>query len=288
MEAQINPGDSYPIYRLLEDPSDVATHYVRAVVKNAETNEVLETINLTDNGDRTFIGAWSAPYSPIRLYVAIVTTVYDDAGYSVLSANYGQKADYALVEQRWSHAFGGGGGGSSVDYKKIEKMIEAAVEKLSEKIPKIPENRPVDISPVLTKIENAAELIIEKMPRIEPIDLSSVIAKVNDVIAEIKAMPKFEPTDLSKIEKDMPVLAEMIMAEVAKANTGKIAKEKIEVSMEDVQEKLVERIAAAINEKLRTNGVSLRLVSSEGGEDGEQRSNLNRRVSNLLIPKNAR
>jgi len=58
---QVNPRETYPIVRQLADPLDTGTYYVRAVVRNARTDETLETLNLTNKGSGRFLYNYQVP-----------------------------------------------------------------------------------------------------------------------------------------------------------------------------------------------------------------------------------
>jgi hypothetical protein len=58
---QLEPQQEFVLARGLEDHTDSTTYYVRAVVRNAKTDALISTVNLTDNGNRRFTKAWMTP-----------------------------------------------------------------------------------------------------------------------------------------------------------------------------------------------------------------------------------
>ena len=138
---QLNPGETFAIVRQLADPNDAGTYYVRATIRNARTDTLLATKDLTDRGGQRFSVEYQVPSSTSdALYIAISTRVYTDSGYTTLSTDYGQEIQTYLVETRSKH-FGGGGSVLKVDYEKIRGMIRESIDTLKfpeTKLPKMP------------------------------------------------------------------------------------------------------------------------------------------------------
>lgn len=208
----INPSSPLRIVRQLSDPSDVATYYVQAVVRNSASGTVLETINLTDNGDQRFTGTYQTgpDGSGNGFYIDVTTTVYTDAGYTTKSGNYGIEAETYHVIQAWSHALGGGGGFSpDVNYEKVRQIVQEELGKLEKPEPpvipdlmpellrleqrltasvgaiNIPEQKEVDLEPVLqevrTSVDNAINtllLAVDSKEVTPETDLSSVLSAI--------------------------------------------------------------------------------------------------------------
>lgn len=138
---QLNPGETFAIVRQLADPNDAGTYYVRATIRNARTDTLLATKDLTDRGGQRFSVEYQVPSSTSdALYIAISTRVYTNSGYTTLSTDYGQEIETYLVETRSKH-FGGGGSVLKVDYEKIRGMIRESLDTLKfpeTKQPKMP------------------------------------------------------------------------------------------------------------------------------------------------------
>lgn len=122
---QLQPQEYFTIVRQLQDPADVNTYYVQAVIRNARTDAVIDTINLTDRGSRRFSLPWQVPAdtSGLGFYISVLTSVYTDSGRTTKSDQYGEEMETYLVDNRFRN-LGGGGGGSDVDYKKIRVVFQ--------------------------------------------------------------------------------------------------------------------------------------------------------------------
>ena len=294
---QVNPGDQYPIFRVLRDTQDSDTHYVRAVVKNAATNVVLKTIDLTDQGNRIFTGTWDVPYQADRLYVVVITTVYDDAAYTTVSANYAYvEAEELLVEQRWSTAFGGGGGGGGVNYEKIAKMIDVAIGSIKPPQVKVNE-RNIDFGPLVRLLTESFGRLLSGMPKAPPVDLAPIAAGIKEMRAEMQSRPKFEPTDLSglqaALESAIQGVARPIVDEFYRTHS-----EGVNISVPDLHEKVsasltphIERIgtelANQVKEHLGKNGVKMDLLPPAAKKEDEQanENSIHPRITRLISPR---
>lgn len=209
---QLNPQETFVIVRGLEDHTDSGTYYVRAVIRNAKTDAIIDTVNLSNKGDgHRFSAEWQVAADPNGLgtYIVITTSVFSDSGYTTKSANYGDVYDTYLIQER-PNQFLGGGGGPDIDYKKIQHLIDEAIGKLPkpEKItfPK------TNLQPVIAGLESLSEQIKAiDIPENEKIDFTVVLAKIQQVKQAIddKEIPK---TDLSPvldaIAKQLPDLQE--------------------------------------------------------------------------------
>jgi hypothetical protein len=117
-------GEYFGIVRQLPDPNDSATYYVRAEIRDAATDELLERVTLTDRGSRRFSYPWLVNSKKESAYISVMTAVYTDAAFTTPSDMYSQEIQTFLVETRASHF---GGGGSGVDYKKIMQIVLEAL-----------------------------------------------------------------------------------------------------------------------------------------------------------------
>ena len=218
MSQQLSPNESFVINRILKDHMDTDTHYVRAVVYDSVTRAVLSTLDLTDNGNRWFSKAFKVPYGDtfsIGRHILIITTVYDDSGYTSKSPNYAEESEEYLIQQRWSPTLAGAGSGG-IDYREIAKVVKEIVDnrKLQEiKFPeqKIPE--PIDIESlkkdILNGVDKKIDRIIGSIPnpeKPEKVDLRSLENGLEKIIKEIKSQPKFEKTDFSELARSISQL----------------------------------------------------------------------------------
>jgi hypothetical protein len=185
---QLRPREYFTIVRQLEDHTDSSTYYVQAVVRNARTDALIETVNLTDQGSRRFSKPWQVPAdtSGEGFYISILTSVYTDSGYTTKSPNYGEKIDTYLVQDRVNPNLGIGGA-VDIDYKKVRQIVQEEIAN----IPAPPQPPRVDLSKLDTILEGISAI---RIPEPQKLDLSPVLAA-------IKALPKPKDIDLSPVLK---------------------------------------------------------------------------------------
>jgi len=174
---QIQPQESFIITRQIDDPTDTNTYYVRAFVRNAKTDALLATVNLTDKGNQRFRGEWqvNADITGQGYYVTITTHVYTDSSYTTESQDYRILENQYLVKER-NQSFGGGGfagtiKGEKIDYNKIKELLRVVVK---EEIQTIKPTEKIDLSPILSQIRVVIKAIsgikptkIPEFPKIE-------------------------------------------------------------------------------------------------------------------------
>jgi hypothetical protein len=196
---QLNPLEEFVIARGLEDHSDNTTYYVRATVRNAKTDALLATVDLTDQGDsHRFTKRYFVPADPTGMgyYLLITTSVYTDSGYTTKADNYGDKYETYLVYQRMNPVIDGGGGG--VSSEKIREIVSAELKKLE--FPQPPRAQDVDLSPLTEAIERLSKQISAiEIPEAEKISLQPVLEAVAGLKKTIEDIEMPE-TDFSGIE----------------------------------------------------------------------------------------
>lgn len=177
---QLKPREYFTIARGLTDHTDSNTYYVRAVIRNARTDELLDTVNLTDQGNRRFSYPWQVPAdtSGEGFYILITTTVYSDSGYTSKSDLYREEFSTYLVADRMNPNLGVGGGGADIDYKKVRKIIEEELKKL-----KLPEQ--VDLAPVLEAVKQIPAPTEQK-----DVDFSPLTKKIDEIMPQLLAAMK--------------------------------------------------------------------------------------------------
>jgi len=192
---QLNPKETFVIARGISDPSDSSTYYVQAVIRNAKTDALLDTVNLTDRTGGRFSKVWEVPAdtSGLGFYITITTRVYTDSGYSVLS-DYMQETATYLVQERVNAFLGsGGGGGPDIDYKRIASIFKDALAKAVSSMPK-PD--PVDLEPVLSLLKGLKQAISDiEMPEPNEVDLSDLTDGVKRILEAVKAIKIPEPKE---------------------------------------------------------------------------------------------
>lgn len=198
----LNPREYFTIFRGLSDHSDLSTYYVRAVIKNIRTNETLDTVDLTDLGDRQFKKDWQIPAdtSGNGFWIGIVTSVYSDSGYTTKAATYLDEYETYLVFDRKNPWMGNGGGGAEFDYSKIKKIVMECIDSIQ--MPIIPDQREPDLTGVYNSLEFIKNQVSSiKIPKPEKLDLSKIVEKLDSLkesIDEIE-MPEIPETDLSPV-----------------------------------------------------------------------------------------
>lgn len=203
----LNPREIFTVVRQIEDHTDNSTYYVRAVIRNAKTDALITTINLTDQGSRRFSGPFKVPadVSGQGFWVSILTSIYTDAGYTTKSPNYGDKMDTYLVQDRLP--FNPNypvpvGGGSDIDYKRIRKIVEEVVDGLD--IPK-----PKDV--VIPKVDIAGPLEAHSARIIAAIDAKKIPASVDHTKA-IKDLRDVVSAHTKTMSGSNDALSEVIFA----------------------------------------------------------------------------
>jgi hypothetical protein len=176
--AQISPSESFDIFYFLRNHTDATTYYVRGVVFDVRTGEVLATHTLEQaaTNPRLFIKTVEAPADPSgygRNIVAIAT-VYTDAGYTTKSENYEEQEAYYLVKAV-QPVFGGGGGLSSRDVREIfQEELKTALGALPKpEKPQVPDAPDMSFVDALFGALGALQREVNRIPK-ESADLSTV------------------------------------------------------------------------------------------------------------------
>lgn len=198
----LQPQAYFTVVRQIANHTDSATYYVRAVVRNAFTDETIATLDLTDKGSQRFKKDWMVPAdtSGQGFYISIVTSVYTDSGYTTKSENYGDEENTYLVQERVMR-LGGGGGISAADVRRVVQEELANLPK-PEKVT-IPEYTPTNLAPVLTAISGVkdavASITIPTPEKPEKVNLAPVLSALDAVKAAIEAKDVTPETDLSPL-----------------------------------------------------------------------------------------
>ena len=204
---QLNPQSQFPVVRQLADSSDTGTYYVQAVCTNSLTGTVLQTINLTGGSGQRFTGTFNVPPdgSGNGLYIDITTTVYSDSGYTTKSEVYGSESNTYVVQQRYNHVFGGGGG--EISYDKIRAIIKDEIARRERT--EIPESR--DVTPELLGVERrlkaSIDEVVGRIPAPERPDLEGAVMQLQNVLEQaanailmsIETKPVTPQTDVQPI-----------------------------------------------------------------------------------------
>ncbi len=232
---KILPGSPYTLSYFLTDHTDSATYYVRAVVYDATTGEVLDTQDLvrqTTNG-RLFSKRAQSPGDPSGQgrKIIVVATAYTDAGYTTKADNYQEQSEVYVVQKELS--LGGGGGGYGPDYGKIRQMMEEVVSK----------DRKTEAERAKTASQG-----IEKAPKIKFPDMpfEAVFGALGALQREVNRIPK-DTVDLSgalsKLEELRQAVADKEVTPVTDMSPVFQALDSLESSFRDAAEELKGRVS---------------------------------------------
>lgn len=215
----LEPQTDFYIYRVLANPSDTATYYVRATIYDARTRDVLDIVDLERHTGQEYSKKWRtvADTSGLGREIVIVTKVYTDPGYTTLSDRYGQQSNTHIIKQTNVIM----GGGTEVNYKKIESLIKKEVSKI-----KIPKPEKVDLSRIEREMFSIQKQIDEVRADVSAIyipkpekqkDYSNQISSIqtqvkslkSDILNVQKSVKKIKPqiiekkVDISGVEKSL-------------------------------------------------------------------------------------
>lgn len=260
----VPPLTSFPISRVLPDPSDNTLYFVRAVVRNGVTGATLSTVNLASLGSQIYSATYRTPAlaSAAPLFLTITTTVYTNAGYTVLSQNYGNDQDtiqvfdstnLAIIQAQQIAAIVGGSitPGEGIDYKKIAKLfaktlldgmkehsnrlglIEEGVSALSLK----------DSAPSILEAMDAKHGEIKASLEVlgaKDVDLSSVIAVVASLGERMDSLEKTLDGRVSEFEPSMQTSLKDLYADVTDLikKTESSSTEQLQAAIEPLTRKL--------------------------------------------------
>jgi hypothetical protein len=244
----LNPGEEFVISRQLNDPADSGTYYMQAVIRNAKTDAIIQTVNLDNKGNQRFTKTWKVAYDPtgLGLYITITTTVYTDSGYATPSTDYGIEQHEHLIQDR-VNPYMLPQASPDIDYKKIRKIVQEELGTL----PKPADQKEPDLLPISEGLQAViSEVRAIKIPQPEKTDLQPVLRQIESVLKAVKDKRDFEDTDLSPVlaaiedatESYQPLLAEntqkleQMLERVREFYMDDI--ERIEKKMEDLSKQL--------------------------------------------------
>jgi len=194
----ILPQFPYTLSYFLTDHTDNSTYYVRAIIYDATTGEILDTQNLTrqTTNTRLYSKVTQAPgdSSGQGRKIVVVATAYSDSGYTT-KADYQEQSEVYVV--RKAQIFGGGNGNSSgsfgTDYGKIREIFqEEIVKDRKQEALKLPHQ------------DKTAKPI--EMPKME---WEAVLGAISSLKTDISSLPK-EATDLSTLHSHLNDLSEAL------------------------------------------------------------------------------
>ena len=276
---QLRPTEKFVITRQLSSPRDTNTYFVRAFVRNALDDTLLDTIDLDDKTDQRFRGTWEvvADGSGEGFYITITTKVYTDSGFTTESNRYARLENEYLVQERFNHnvhmAFGGG---SDIDYKKIAKIVK---EEIAGK------ELVVNLESVITALQETQRMINDiTIPETDLKSLTEFIKLISensksDILKELKDDSGIKSKDIKELIKaiKMPVtdlsgLSSALerLQELTSSLNGQ-SLESIKQMIDSNTEIFNEKITKTVNEELNRSikGNSIITIMSGQGENKE-------------------
>lgn len=187
----LTPTQPYTLSYFITDPNDSTTYYVRAVVYDAITGEVLDTKNLTavSTNSHLFTVRTQAPGDPSGhgRRIVVVATAYTDSGYTTKSSNYQEQSENYIVIKPGAGINVGGGG---VDWYLVKEMIVEEVGKVSESL------KPV--------IKTLKEILGDTK------NIPDLIAKIKDLKSDVSGNMKDDSKEIEALFKILEAIAKNI------------------------------------------------------------------------------
>lgn len=250
----LQPQNSFTIVRQIADHTDVDTLYVRAVIRNAYSDVIIATLDLTDKGAQRFKKDWQVSPDPSGqgFYISMITSVYVDSNYTTKSPNYGDEENTYLVQER---VLGSLKSGSGVTMRQVREVMEDVIGKIKfpepEKI-EFPEPEKIefpkqekdarivkvlsilsdikfgigkipidiiDLTPILTSIKKLDD---------KDIDLSEVVSAIEKISSDFKKDNEKTQLLIKKVVEQLPVLIEGSVKDLHVSLPLKIESEKRE------------------------------------------------------------
>ncbi len=184
--SQMSPAESFDVFYFIRNHTDGTTYYVRAVVYDVRTGEVITTVNLEQSATnaRLFIKTLQAPPDPVGMgrNIVAIATVYTDSSYTT-------KSQEAMLPS--------GGGGGGVDWTVMRDLINDVLDKRL-KDPEGP--RKISDMPFDGLFETLGTFgeQIDKLPK-DGVDLKPVMTAFSEVMSAIAAIEKPEKVDLAPL-----------------------------------------------------------------------------------------
>lgn len=194
----LKPQQWFTVVRQIANHLDGATYYVRAVIRNAYTDAIIDTLDLDAKGGQRYTKNWRVPADPSGqgFYISIVTSVYTDSGHTTKSENYGDEENTHLVSNVFLPTTKGGGG-SNLDAFMVRRIVSEELDKRPYPQP-IEPPEPVmrwdDVLGAVQKVQKAVSAIPT-----DQVDTSPILDAIRGVQAAVEAKPVTQATDLAPV-----------------------------------------------------------------------------------------
>jgi len=250
---QIEPQTPLPAVYIIPNHTDpdIASYYVRAVVRDSLTQTTLNTVNLTYQSSGRYAGQFNAPGDGTGLgrQIDVTVSVYTDSGYTTKSNSYGDTIEKWYVKSQ--QFFGGGGGGSDVDYKRVRSIIEDVLEEKIKGI-NIPKTSLKGVLSLLEEVKQWQDNFIFPLPPSpKAVDLSPLSAEVRSSSGELSrriAGIRIPETNLSPLEEKVTQLNQAISSLLRD-----VSQKSAQALVSSLKENIKPLVAEAIKESLKDN-----------------------------------
>lgn len=238
----LQPQKNFTVVRKLSNHTDATTYYVRAVVRNALTDDILATLNLVKKtGEQRYAKDWQVPAdaSGQGLQITIETSVYIDSDYSIKSDNYGDEITDHVIRND-NRRLGGGGG---VDAYTIRTIIQDELDKRKPapiEFPEIP--TPKEYEMRWDEVFGAVAEVRDAIDRIPKTDLTPVYNRLDTLERAINEKEVTPPTDLTPVLEKLNEVSEV----------GEVNHNDAKDNLEAMEEVLKQTIKAEIHDAIST------------------------------------
>lgn len=212
----LQPQKDFVITRQIANHLDTDTLYVQAVIRDAVTDTILETVNLDDKGSQRFTKSWHTVADPSGQgrNISIVTSVYTDSNYTTKSPNYGDEENTHLIQERVLGSLKSGGG---LDMATTRRIFAEELAKLT-----LPNLQDIQF-PAQKDYDVMFKQVAIQIQEIKDSIALLIIDQLERIAQSIEKKPVTPPTDLK------PVLSLLL------SNAKESGKEK-EINQQEIKE----------------------------------------------------
>lgn len=198
----IAPVKQFLVDYQINNPSDVATYYVRVVIKNSITGAIVDTLDLIDNGSQYFSKLWTTPpdNSGSGLQLVMFKTVYTNPEYTIVSDNYGTTIENYVIKNINANTYGGF---TRNDFSRGD--IKAIIEEAIKKIPPAPSQEKVEVYGHIKPVNDGLKALHDKVDLLyEALDLGNKTQEEKKGLLEkLREKVLGADTEMKSVRKDM-------------------------------------------------------------------------------------
>lgn len=223
---QLKPQQNFAVIRQIANHLDTDTNYVQAVIRNASTDVILATIQLTDKGNQRFIKNWTVPAdtSGQGFYLSIVTSVYTDSGYTTKNPTYGDEEHTYLVADLMN-VHRGFAGGRGADAGDVRRIIREELAKIKEETPsedtsdereELKQTMMDCMAEMRTMVEDCMQTTDEKSGEVDKkmeTMHQEMLGKMKSTLEAIEAKEVTPPTDIEPLNGNLQEIKQTINAD---------------------------------------------------------------------------